>query len=301
MNFADNTHLVMSMNFHGGAEVFNYPWDTWAKLHPDDSWFDFLGREYADTVHLYGPSGYFTFMDNGVTNGYAWYSITGGRQDYTTYFQHGREVTLEMSDDYVAPASQLLNYWNYNYRSLLNYIEQVNYGINGQVTDTLSGQPLKVKVTIFLHDFDNSFVYSNLPTGWYFRPIDEGTYNLTFSADGYFTKTVQNVNVLRRNTTRLNVRMVPLSIGGFDNSGHPELSFFPNPATGNTRVILPESGSSLTTLEVFNILGQPVFTTQIQPNDKHYLDIDLSSMRKGIYFIRLKQDLNVFEGKLILN
>jgi murein tripeptide amidase MpaA len=300
MDFADSSHFVMSMNFHGGAEVFNYPWDTWAKFHADNDWFDFLGREYADTVHLYGPASYFTFMDNGVTNGYAWYSITGGRQDYMTYFQHGREVTLEISDVKTLSASQLINFWNYNYRSFLNYIEQVNYGINGQVTDTLTGQPLKVKVNILLHDFDNSFIYSSLPTGWYFRPIDEGSYNLTFSAQGYFTKTIQNVNVSRWNTTRLDVQMVPLTIGGTDNLAPPGLSLFPNPSSGKTRVILPESGSFLSNIEVFNILGQSVFVTQMKSNDQHQLEIDLSSMKKGIYFIRLKQDLNVYEGKLIL-
>jgi hypothetical protein len=300
MDFADSSHFALSMNFHGGAEVFNYPWDTWAKFHADNDWFDFLGREYADTVHLYGPASYFTFMDNGVTNGYAWYTITGGRQDYMTYFQHGREVTLEISDIKTLPANQLINYWNYNYRSFLNYIEQVNYGINGQVTDTLTGQPLKVKVNILLHDFDNSFIYSNLPAGWYHRPIDEGIYNLTFSAQGYFTKTVQNVNVSRWNTTRLDVQMVPLTIGGTENMARPGLSLFPNPTSGKTRVILPESGSLLSTVEVFNILGQSVQTTQSQSNAQNYLDIDLSTMYKGIYYIRVKQELNVYESKLIL-
>jgi len=300
MDFADSSHFALSMNFHGGAEVFNYPWDTWAKFHADNDWFDFLGREYADTVHLYGPANYFTDLDNGVTNGYAWYTITGGRQDYMTYFQHGREVTLEISDIKTVLASQLINYWNYNYRSFLNYIEQVNYGINGQVTDTLTGQPLKVKINILLHDFDNSFIYSSLPTGWYFRPIDEGIYNLTFSAQGYFTKTIQNVNVSRWNTTRLDVQMVPLTIGGTDNMVRPGLSLFPNPSSGKTRVILPESGSLKSTIEVFNILGQSVLATQIKSNDQHQLEIDLSSMKKGIYFIRVKQELNVYEGKLIL-
>ena len=289
------------LNFHGGSEVFNYPWDTWAKLHADNSWFDFLGREYADTVHLYSPGGYFTFMDNGVTNGYAWYTITGGRQDYMTYFQCGREVTLEISDIKTLPANQLVNYWNYNNRSFLNYIEQANYGINGQVTDTLSGQPLKVKVNIIFHDFDNSYVYSNLPTGWYFRPIDEGTYSLTFSAQGYFNKTVQNVTVSRWNTTRLNVQMVPLTIGGTNNIFRPGLSFFPNPSSGKTHMILPGSGSLSSTLEVSDILGQLVLSTGIKPNDQPYQEIDLSSMKKGIYFIRVKQESNVYEGKLILN
>jgi hypothetical protein len=289
------------MNFHGGAEVFNYPWDTWAKHHADNDWFDFLGREWADTVHLYCPAGYMTFLDNGVTNGYAWYSITGGRQDYMTYFQHGREVTLEISDTKTLPASQLVNYWNYNYRSFLNYIEQANYGINGQVTDTLTGQPLKVLVNIFLHDFDHSEVYSNLPTGWYFRPVEEGSYTMVFTADGYFPKTVPNVSVSKWNTTRLNVKMVPLSIGGFNESKRQGLSFYPNPSEGITRVILPAgSGSANMTVEVFDLLGNKVFTTQTVSNGNHSINLNLSSVRKGIYFVRIKEDLNVFEGKLIL-
>ena len=300
MNFADSSHFVLSMNFHGGAEVFNYPWDTWAKLHPDNDWFDFLGREYADTVHLYGPSGYLTFMDNGVTNGYAWYSITGGRQDYMTYFQHGREVTLEISDVKLLPASQLLNHWEYNYRSFLNYIEQANYGINGQVTDSLTGQPLKAKVNIFLHDFDNSYVYSSLPTGWYFRPIEEGSYDLSFSAEGYFTKTIKNVTATKWNTTRLNVQLVPLTNGGLNDYQSPKLSFFPNPANGITRVMLPESSSSLSTLEMFNIFGQSVLLKQIVLQDQPYLDIDLTGIRKGVYFIRIKQDSHIYDGKLII-
>src|ERR1039457_6372002 len=74
MNFADNTHLVMSMNFHAGSEVFNYPWDTWQKNHADSTWWKFVAREYADTVHHYGPSGYFTELQNGITDGWAWYT-----------------------------------------------------------------------------------------------------------------------------------------------------------------------------------------------------------------------------------
>jgi hypothetical protein len=310
MNFADSSHFVMSMNFHGGSEVFNYPWDCWNTLingpdwhlqHPDSTWCNFLGREYADTVHLYAPGGYLTDEDNGVTPGGDWYVIHGGRQDYMTYFQHGREVTLEISDIKTPPTSQLLNLWNYNYRSFLNYIEQANYGINGQVTDTLTGQPLNVKVNILLHDKDNSYVYSHLPTGWYFRPIDEGTYTLAFSAEGYFTKTVKNVEVSRWSTTRLNIQMVPLSIGGgLNEPAHAELSCFPNPATGRTRVILPQSGSLLTTLEVYNVMGQSVLADQDVSGKLNYLDIDLTSMKKGIYFVRVRQDNNVYEAKLIV-
>ena len=68
------------------------------------------------------------------------------------YFQHCREVTIELSNTKLLPASQLESHWNYNYRSFLNYIEQANYGITGTVTDSLTGEPLKAKVFIQNHD-----------------------------------------------------------------------------------------------------------------------------------------------------
>jgi hypothetical protein len=209
MNYADNHHFSLSANFHGGAEVFNYPWDTWAKLNPDDTWWQFVGREFADTIHLYSPSTYFDDLQNGITNGYAWYRVTGGRQDYMNYFKHCREVTIEISATKTPSASTLLTYWNYDKRSLLNHIEEVMNGINGKITDSVTGLPLRAKVYLSGHDIDSTWVYSSLPSGWYFRPIAQGTWNVTYSAPGYNTKTVSNVSVVNRTTTRVNVRLVP--------------------------------------------------------------------------------------------
>ena len=42
INWVADKHFVMSVNFHGGAELTNYPWDTWStnsRRHPDDDWF----------------------------------------------------------------------------------------------------------------------------------------------------------------------------------------------------------------------------------------------------------------------
>jgi hypothetical protein len=124
MNFAGFRHFTMAANFHGGSEVINYPWDTWSRLAADNDWWEFVSREYADTVHLHAPSNYLTDLDNGVTNGFAWYTISGGRQDYMNYFRNCREVTMEISETKLPPASQLENFWNYNYRSLLNYLQE---------------------------------------------------------------------------------------------------------------------------------------------------------------------------------
>ena len=78
-------------------------------------------------------------------------------------------------------ASTLPDYWEYNYQALLNYIDQVRYGVRGTVTDSALGWPLEVKVFVEYHDTDSSHVYSHLPHGDFYRPIYEGTYNVTVS------------------------------------------------------------------------------------------------------------------------
>ncbi|MBS4055782.1 MAG: T9SS type A sorting domain-containing protein [Bacteroidales bacterium] len=212
MDFATQRNFVMSANFHGGAEVANYPWDTWVRRHADDEWWNYVSRGFADTIHAHAVAGYFTDLDNGVTNGYDWYEVDGGRQDYMNYFQQCREETMEISAiKTIAPAS-LPAHWNYNYRSWLNFMEQTLFGFRGIVTDSVTGLPIVAKVQVVDHDLDNSFVYSALPAGNYHRPIKAGTYDLVFSADGYYPKTITGLVAVDRQSTTRNVALVPGSI-----------------------------------------------------------------------------------------
>lgn len=209
MDFAEAHDLVMSANLHGGSEVANYPWDTWSKLTADNDWWYFVSREFADTIHAHAVPGYFTDFNNGVTNGYAWYSITGGRQDYMNYFKHCREFTLELSSDKTPPASQLPDFWDYTYRSFLNYMEESTFGVRGVITNGVNGNPVVAEVHIEGHDKDNSEVYSSLPVGNYHRMLKAGEYNITYSAFGYFPQTI-TVTVNDRQATVQDVQLQPV-------------------------------------------------------------------------------------------
>ncbi|MEI6173410.1 MAG: M14 family zinc carboxypeptidase [Bacteroidota bacterium] len=301
MAYAGNNHFTMSANFHGGAEVFNYPWDTWIKLNADDDWWRFVGREWADTVHEYGPVGYFEFMDNGVTNGYAWYEVNGGRQDYMNYWHHCREVTVEISNIKLLPASQLLAFWDYNYRSFLNYIKESRYGFNGFVTDTVTDEPIAAKVFILAHDKDNTEVYARPKTGYYARPVNEGTYDVTFSASGYFTKTITNVSVSQRIATNLNVQLRPLTYDAQDKITHSTM-VFPNPTDGRFRLILPDSPINPScSVQIINTLGSIVYSKEIGfAPGMSAVDIDVSNLNSGLYFLKFNSGYRIYLDKLIV-
>ena len=211
LDFFGQHNFVISANLHGGAEVVNYPWDTWSRLHPDDNWWVSVSREFADSAQANSPSGYMTDENNGITNGYAWYRITGGRQDCLNYWYGCREVTLELSHTKTPAENQLQNYWNYNRGALLTYLEQAYYGIRGSVTDANTGFPVGATISVIDHDRDSSEVYSDPDHGDYYRMIEPGTYSIRFTAPGYVPFTANNVTATYRNTTQLDVQLTPLS------------------------------------------------------------------------------------------
>ncbi|MCX6303627.1 MAG: M14 family zinc carboxypeptidase [Bacteroidetes bacterium] len=209
MNFASLHHFVGACNFHGGVEVVNYPWDAMATLHPDDTWYQYISREYADTVHIHAPTGYMTYLNNGITNGYAWYLVYGGRQDWMNNYQHCREITAEISNTKLLAANLLEPHWTYNWRSFILLLKESKYGIQGIITDQTTGNPVAAKVFITGHDASNSEVYSSANPGDYHRPVKAGTYTLEISAPCYQTQTITGVTVSDHATLTLNIQLVP--------------------------------------------------------------------------------------------
>jgi len=209
IEFMKKHKFNLSVNFHGGAEVVNYPWDSQTIRHADDLWYQYISRQYADTVHQNAPIWYMDGFDRGITNGIDWYILNGGRQDYMNYFLHGREVTIELDNTKLTSPVNLPALWNYNYKSLLNYIEQAQFGIRGRVTDIITGTPIEANIEILNYDKDSSNIYSNPENGNYHRFLIEGNYNLKFSASGYRPATFQNIPVKNKQTHWLNVQMLP--------------------------------------------------------------------------------------------
>ena len=207
MDFAAEIPFVMGANYHGGAEVMNYPWDNTYTLHADDAWYQMISHEYADECHTVN-SNYMRDYNNGITNGAQWYMIGGGRQDYMNGYAQCRELTIECSNTKLPNGNQLPNFWNYNKSSLFLFMNQCLYGIHGVVTDSITGEPLEATITVTGHDDEYSIVESHLPIGDFHRPIKGGSWTVIVSKDGYCPK-VFDVAVNDYETVNLDVKLVP--------------------------------------------------------------------------------------------
>ena len=185
MAMGDENLFTMSANYHGGAEVMNYPWDAVYDDHADKNWYEYVCSQYVQIARQTYSSYMSDTYSDGVTNGAEWYVITGSRQDYMNAYAQCREVTVECSTTKTPSASSLPSFWNYNRNSMLAFMEQCLKGVHGFVYDANTNQPIEgVKVTVMDHDSQTSFVTTHA-VGDFHRPIKGGSYTFEFTKDGY--------------------------------------------------------------------------------------------------------------------
>lgn len=209
MRAAREHDFDLALNLHGGAEVFNYPWDTYRHRHADNDWWRRISRDFARRAQTASGNGrYFQGRHQGVTNGHDWYPIAGSRQDYMNYYHRCREATLEVTNAKRYPARDLPKLWQYTRSALLGYLNEARHGVHGVVVDANTGQPLRAHVSIPGHDFGNSDVYTDGRYGNFYRFLTSGTYQLQVSARGYETEWV-SVDVKDAQRTELRVDMRP--------------------------------------------------------------------------------------------
>ncbi len=301
ISYADSHDFVMSVNTHSGIELINHPWDTWQsweRLHPDNDWWVHVGFVYANQVEIDAPATYFEgpgsmdygdYNSTGVTHGADWYYAIGSRQDYMNYYQHCREITLEWSDDKLLDVSLLPTYWDYNKQAMLNYTEQVLYGLRGIVTDACTGNPLSgVKVEIVGHDQDNTEMYSSAPIGNYHRPIYEGTYDFTFSLTGYQSQT-HSITITNDNTVRLDVELIP------DNVASPNFSADQTSVFEGTSIQFTDLSSGTVDSYSWTLDGGTPNTSPDQNPSSTYntagtYDVNLEITSQGCTVSELKED-----------
>ena len=280
MEFAQQIKMHMSCNFHGGVEVVNYPWDTFAERHADDEWFEMISRAYADTVQHYSFDTYFTDLNNGITKGYDWYEIEGGRQDYHTYFLRGRELTIELSDQKRLDSDLIPDYWEYHKNALVNYLDEARFGLRGHIRDCETKDPLFAEVVIKAYDHTNSSVFSDEITGEYFRFIKEGNYDVSFISPGYDT-IVESLQVVDRSTNYFDVELCPNDMVATVDNSFDDIKIY---LDGDNILLSDISSLGNSDFIVYSILGQKLLFGQVVDTSIDISDLDYS----GVYTLVIR-------------
>ncbi|MFN8257865.1 MAG: M14 family zinc carboxypeptidase [Bacteroidales bacterium] len=288
IDFMKQNHFVFAANLHGGEEVVNYPWDYYLsseKIHADDNWYIDVSREYVDTVHA-NSDNYMISLDNGITNGGDWYVVYGSRQDYNNYFLHNRETTMEISSIKMPDASTLPNYWNYNFRSFLNYINEVHSGIYGKITDQ-DGNPLRAKITLLQYDKDSSEVYSNPVNGMYYRMLSDGTYHINATLAGYSqADSVVTVSNGTPELVNLVLKKDPVFINEPENNGFNVL-IAENPVNEILKISIQTITNDRIKFTITDMKGAIISENNLETHiGSNKFFIDVKKLQSGIYFCK---------------
>lgn len=209
MNWGFNHSTVLSANFHSGALVVNYPYDSdpnpFASYSaaPDDSLFIAQSLAYAS---LNAPMSASPWFSQGIVNGVEWYLVHGGMQDWNYHWMGCNDVTIELGDTKWPSSSLLPGIWSNNRDAMLAYMGWALRGVRGVVTDALTGQPLSATVTVMGIDHD---VFTDPDVGDYHRMVEPGTYTVTIAASGYVSQVLPGVSVGAGDATVLSVALSP--------------------------------------------------------------------------------------------
>lgn len=251
MNWQYGKTTTLSANFHTGAVVVNYPYDSTASglsvysACPDDDIARDVSLDYSENnAPMYNGA-----FPQGITNGADWYNVWGGMQDWN-YLWHGDfQVTIELNDPKWPAASVLDQRWLENKESMLSYLERSLTGVRGVVSDAVTSAPVKATLKIVGRDVP---FFADPAVGDFHRILPAGNFQLRADALGYESKTVPfSVASARGAATRVDVQLQPLPTAlqvdasrVASDSGNN--SWFDAGETGQLAVSLRNTGASAT-------------------------------------------------------
>jgi len=197
--------FVLSANFHGGAMVASYPWDSVdpkilgrdprqggittrkiPSLTSDDEMYVKLASEYSlYNSRMYTQRGLGRCLagwggpfNEGITNGAAWYSARGTLQDFVYKYTNSLAITLEVSCCKHPHPRELPQFWQENMVSLLMFSGMAHTGVKGQVVDE-EGVPVKDALVNVVHSNHRRSAQKFLETterGEFWKLLPPGNY-----------------------------------------------------------------------------------------------------------------------------
>ncbi|KAM4748863.1 carboxypeptidase M [Rhinophrynus dorsalis] len=182
MNWILSETFILSANLHGGAVVASYPYDNSDVAAPDNDVFIHLAKLYSKKhANMYkGNACSGTSFQDGITNGYSWYPVQGGMQDFNYIYGQCFEITIEVSCCKYPQDTTLSGFWNDNKVSLIEYMKQVHMGIKGQVFD-MNGNPIPDAI-VEVQGWKHICPYKTNQNGEYYLLLLPGNYTFNVTA-----------------------------------------------------------------------------------------------------------------------
>ncbi len=190
---AIDNNFAISLAFHSSAQYINYLWDYSPHRAQDDDLIVDLSWGYANY------SGYTPI------NGWDWYEVHGSCQDE----EYGCNGILGWTIETPQPAPNgIQGVCEDNAEAIMYMMTKAGQGIEGVVTDAITGNPIPAKIDI---DEIGWPIYNDAVLGDYHRVLLPGTYTVRAWANGYQSQSVSGIVVNLDNATVVHFNLKPES------------------------------------------------------------------------------------------
>ncbi len=217
--------FVIQITFHSGIEYILYPWGL-VNIASKDT------KHHKPLAQMYYESSDYRRLD--VMSSYASYYTTGETLDYSYGALGIASLTMEISYD--KHPSDIIGYYNKNYNAMLTMIEYAGYGVEGIIKDAQTGKPVTAMIIV-----DNCHpVYSDPEVGDYHKYVIKGTYSIKVIANGYKSKTINDITVRDKSSTVTDIELEP------DNSSSSSWGY---------KVVFVEQGQNPGAVNTPDVLG----------------------------------------------
>jgi choice-of-anchor B domain-containing protein len=164
--------------------------------------------------------------------------------------------------------------------------------LEGTVRDSVTGVVLN-NATVTITANPNS-AQTNLAGNYKTGVANGGSYNISFSHTGYFTKSI-NLTLVNGQVTILDVDLVPLIIGINETTDAINVNVFPNPMIN--KAIIDVKDTRTANLKITSVSGKEIFNSEVV----FPFTFERKNANSGIYFYEIiTEDYSFSRGKLIM-
>ena len=203
-----NNKFVLSMNFHCGALVVNYPYDAYyfGEAHPiasspDHDVFVSLASAYA---RRHFNMSYSVEFEGGITNGARWYPVNGGMQDFNYLYTDCFELTLELTTCKYPQQDPRRLEWRMNKEALFGFVASAHMGVKGVV---IGANGASVDIVVVGKETKNATCDA---FGRFWRLLEHGRRYKIYAVSKDGAKRSESVNVHLRNRRNKDAKFIKL-------------------------------------------------------------------------------------------
>jgi hypothetical protein len=178
-----NMPVAIWVSYHAGTECIPYPWSyTDYDTIPENHAINWLSAGYSSRGNSY------EYGQGSVVM----YYINGSTKDLGYGTMGAMAWSIEVNYSKTPPASEIDPTFVRNRNAQLWFCRMAGHGIQGAITDSLTGLPLRAQVWLNPGNWPS---FSERTNGDFHRFALPGTYSVTFAAPGYAPKTTSGVVV----------------------------------------------------------------------------------------------------------